>query len=243
MPRWYFLIIPKKLLWSIAVLIFCVSLLFFYSSFPLGFYTLGLLKDDIIYDIMLDAGHGGIDSGAIGQGELYEKHYVLDIVLQMHKILTSHGYEVGLTREHDGDVSHLVDNGTRHRRDLLGRQKLMNQARVGLSVHANSAKDSTEAGALVFYLKDKYIDKIYAQMVYDELEKVQVMKVNYVVPRSTLFLLKAKPPMLLVEIGFMSNPVDLAKITDAQFRTNLAQALAVGILKFMQWRDGEQTEY
>lgn len=191
---------------------------------------------------MLDAGHGGIDPGAIGEGELYEKHYVLDIVLRMHEILTGHGYKVGLTRDHDRDVSHLVEKGTRHRRDLLGRFKLMNQARVGLSVHANSTKDSREAGALVFYLKDKYIAKIYAQMVFDELEKVQVMNVNYVVPRDTLLLLKANPPVLLVEIGFMSNPADLAKITDEQFRANVAQSLAAGILNFVWWRGGEQTE-
>ena len=100
---------------------------------------------------------------------------MLDIVLQMAAILESRGLKVGLTRDSDRDVSHLVSEGTRHRRDLLGRFKLMNQAQVGMSVHANAAKDSSEAGAIVFFMKDSYLGERYAQLVLEELAKVQVL--------------------------------------------------------------------
>ncbi|HHY15862.1 MAG TPA: N-acetylmuramoyl-L-alanine amidase, partial [Firmicutes bacterium] len=151
MRRCFILIISKKWVWSFSILFACLLLLALFGRYPLGIYTLSLSKQDIIYDVMLDPGHGGIDPGAIGSGDLYEKHYVLDIVLQMEKILTEHGLKVGLTRDSDVDVSHLVDKGGRHRRDLLGRFKLMNQAYVGMSVHANATKDANQAGAIVFY--------------------------------------------------------------------------------------------
>lgn len=113
---------------------------------------------------------------------------------------------------------------------------------MGISVHANASKDAKQAGALVFYQKNRYADQIYAQIVLEELERVQILNENKVVPRTTLLLLKANPPMVLVEIGFMSNPADLEKIIDPQFRTSVAHALSTGVLKFIDWRRGEQSE-
>ena len=242
MSSWTVLVIPKRLLGYVFLFFALIVVLAVVSKHPLGVYTINLVSQDVIYDIMLDPGHGGIDPGAIGAGEIYEKHYVLDIVRQMAEILEAHGLKVGLTRDTDRDVSHLVTEGTRHRRDLLGRYKLMNQAKLGMSVHANAAKDPDESGAIVFYMKDKYIDEIYAKVVLEELEKVQVLNEPRPLPRTTLLLSKAKPPVLLVEVGFMSNASDLRKLGDPQFRTNVAHALCNGILRFISWRDGEQSE-
>jgi N-acetylmuramoyl-L-alanine amidase len=242
MSRWSIYIIPKRVFLYGLLAIGLLVVLSMYHTYPLGIYTISLVNQDISYDIMLDPGHGGIDPGAIGAGDIYEKHYVLDIVLQMAEILRSQGLKVGLTRETDRDVSHLVSEGTRHRRDLLGRFKLMNQAHLGMSLHTNASKDPNESGALVFYMKDQYIDEIYATLVLEELEKVQVLNEPDPIARSTLLLPKAKPPVLLVEVGFMSNSRDLARLGDPQFRSNVAHALCSGILRFMDWRDGEQSE-
>lgn len=242
MSRWNIFIIPKRSIYYLLVALGLFVILSIYHAYPLGIHTISLLKQDIVYDIMLDPGHGGIDPGAIGAGDIYEKHYVLDIVLQMAEVLRSHGLKVGLTRDTDRDVSHLVSEGTRHRRDLLGRFKLMNQAHLGISIHTNASRDPDQSGAIVFYMKDQYIDEIYAQLVLEELEKVQVLNVPNPIPRSTLLLPKAKPPVLLVELGFMSNSSDLAKLGDPQFRSNLAMALSSGVLRFLDWRAAEQSE-
>ncbi|NMB02901.1 MAG: N-acetylmuramoyl-L-alanine amidase [Firmicutes bacterium] len=242
MSRWYVFVLPKRLCFFMLIAVGVIVLLALHHEYPLGIHTLSLVHQEVIYDIMLDPGHGGIDPGAIGTGDIYEKDYVLDIVLQMSEILSEQGLKVGLTRDTDRDVSHLVSEGTRHRRDLLGRFKLMNQAQLGLSVHANATKNPKESGAIVFFMKDQYIDQVYAQLVLEELEKVQVMNERLPIPRNTLLLLKAKPPVLLVEIGFMSNPDDLAKLGDPQFRTSVARALSDGILRFIEWRQGEQSE-
>lgn len=243
MSRWNILIIPKGVVFYLLGAFVLLVILSIYHNYPLGIHTVSLLNQEMLYDIMLDPGHGGIDPGAIGAGDIYEKDYVLDIVLKMAEILRSQGLKVGLTRETDRDVSHLVNEGTRHRRDLLGRFKLMNQAQLGMSVHTNASKDPKQSGAIVFYMKDQYIDEIYARLVLEELEKVQILNESNPIPRTTLLLPKATPPVLLVEVGFMSNSADLARLGDPQFRSNVAMALCSGILRFMDWRDSEQSEF
>lgn len=242
MSRFYVVVLPKKRYLFVFFFLLLLLLLSVRVFDPLGAYTLSLVPEEVLYDVMLDAGHGGIDPGAIGQGEIYEKDYVLDIVLQMADILKTQGLRVGLTRESDRDVSHLVTEGTRHRRDLLGRFKLMHEAKVGISVHANATKDPSKSGAIVFYQKGDYLGKIYGKIVLEELERVQVLNEEEPLARTTLLLIKAKPPVLLVEVGFMSNPVDLAKLGDKQFRQSLAHALSNGIIKFLEWQEGEQSQ-
>ena len=242
MPRPFFLVLTRRWIWAGVVFLAGLVVLAIYGSFPLAVFTLNALPSEILYDVMLDPGHGGIDPGGIGRDEIYEKHFTLDISLRMQSILENAGLKVGLTRDSDRDVSHLVKDGTRHRRDLLGRFKLMNQARVGMSIHTNAARSSTERGAIVFYMKGSYIDQIYAQLTFDELERVQEMNHDRIVPRDTLLLLKAKPPVLLVEICFITNEEDLQKLLDECFREHVAQALSRAILKFLTWWEGEQSE-
>ena len=113
----------------------------------------------------------------------------------------------------------------------------MNQARLGMSIHTNAARSSSERGAIVFYMKNSYIDRIYAQIAFDELERVQEMNHQEIVPRDNLVLLKAKPPVLLIEVGFITNEQDLQKLLDEGFRENVAQALSTAILKFFAWQE------
>lgn len=242
MPRPFFLVITRRYLWAALVLLGCLIVLAIYSSFPLAVYTLNALPTKIIYDVMLDPGHGGIDPGGIGRDDIYEKEFTLDIALRMRDLLEQAGLRVGMTRDTDRDVSHLAKEGTRHRRDLLGRFSLMNQAQVGMSIHTNATRSKDERGAIVFYMQNSYIDKIYAQIAFDELERVQEMNHSAPVPRNNLFLLKAKPPVILVEIGFITNEEDLQKLLDEGFRQNVAEALSTAILKFVMQQPIEQSE-
>lgn len=242
MPRPFFLVITRRWVWAAVILLGCLIIIGIYGAFPLAVYTINALPTEIRYDVMLDPGHGGIDPGGIGRDEIYEKGFTLDIALKMREILEEAGLTVGLTRDSDRDVSHLAKEGTRHRRDLLGRYQLMNQARVGMSIHTNATKSKDERGAIIFYMKNSYIDKTYAQITFDELERVQEMNHSEPVPRNNLFLLKAKPPVLLVEVGFITNEEDLQKLLDEGFRQNVAQALSTAIVKFIMEQPVEQSE-
>lgn len=240
--RFLFLVIPIRYVIACSILLLTLGGLVFYSYYPVAILTSTLSRSEIRYDVMLDAGHGGIDPGGIGAGNVYEKHINLDIVLHMKELLEAKGLKVGLTRGGDTDVSHLVEQGTRHRRDLLGRYGLMHTAKIGLSVHVNTSKAPEAQGALILYMENSYLGKQYAQALFDQIERVQVMNHRSVVPKSNLLLLKAKNPVVLVELGFLTNKHDLAKLTDPQFRKNVAQALSEGVLRFLAIYEAEQTE-
>ncbi len=71
---------------------------------------------------------------------------------------------------------------------------------------------------------------------------MQILNHPEPIARSNLLLLKAKPPVLLVEVGFLSNASDLAKLTDPQFRQVLAEAIGQGMIDFLNFYRLEQSE-
>jgi N-acetylmuramoyl-L-alanine amidase len=93
--------------------------------------------------IVIDAGHGGHDSGTLGVGGIEEKDVVLDVALRLGKLLHDRlGAEVVYTRDDDTFVP------------LETRTAIANKAQADLfiSVHANSSQDPTVRGVEVYYL-------------------------------------------------------------------------------------------
>ncbi len=176
--------------------------------------------------VAIDPGHGGIDSGTHdGQGVL-EKDITLDIVLKMRECLEKQGIPVIMTRETDDDVSDMDGRG-RHRRDLEGRAKIINQGTVGISIHVNSSNQASERGFIVFYAKGSEKGEILAQKAINSLITVQQPNHDFPVPRQNLYLLRnTQVPMILVEVGFMTNPEDKGKLQDPDYRQAIAEALS-----------------
>ena len=85
--------------------------------------------------IVLDAGHGGKDAGAVGKNKLYEKNVVLSIALEAGKILKSRGYKVYFTRSNDKFIN------LRDRTSIANEKK----ADIFISIHANAAPNAKKA--------------------------------------------------------------------------------------------------
>ncbi|MDI9419089.1 MAG: N-acetylmuramoyl-L-alanine amidase [Firmicutes bacterium] len=241
--RFIWVTVSKHQVFAWVILIGLIYLLSLPESYHLAVLSTAVLPQEVRFNVMIDPGHGGIDSGGIGPGEVYEKDIVLDIALRLRDFLEKRGIIVGMTRASDTDVSQLASiRGTRYQRDLNGRFLAMHEGAVGISIHANVTKDPGEKGAIVFYMRDSYIDQIYANIILEQLEKVQILNHPEPIARSNLLLLKAKPPVLLVEVGFLSNASDLAKLTDPQFRQVLAEAIGQGMIDFLNFYRLEQSE-
>lgn len=100
--------------------------------------------------IIIDAGHGGPDSGAIGANGMYEKTIVLAVAHELRRQLEDSGrYRVKMTRETDIFIPlrGRVNIARKHKGDLF------------ISLHADSIRDSTVTGASVYTLSDKASDK------------------------------------------------------------------------------------
>jgi len=99
--------------------------------------------------IVVDAGHGGKDPGAIGAGKTREKTITLDIALRVSRILESKGFKVVLTRDKDVFVP------------LHQRGKIANQAKGKLfvSIHCNASRDRKAGGFETYFLSPARSDK------------------------------------------------------------------------------------
>ncbi len=101
-----------------------------------------------IRKIVIDAGHGGKDPGAVGRMGIQEKDIVLDIALRLKNELTKYGVEVVLTR--DADVFYELKKRT----EIANREK----ADFFISVHVNAARTSSVHGFEAYYLSTAYDD-------------------------------------------------------------------------------------
>ena len=185
--------------------------------------------------VVLDAGHGGIDGGSSAKGVL-EKEITLDVVLRAEQYLYVRGVNVKLTRDTDRDVS-CLDPGRRgrHRKDLEERAKIINKGTIAVSIHVNSTSSEKEKGAVVFYPKDSDESRKLALGLLNRLAEVQTLKSNYPIATIDLFILRtAKVPAVLVELGFISNSEDRAKLINPQFRHKLAESIGEGIIDYFE---------
>ena len=128
--------------------------------------------------IVLDAGHGGIDPGAMNKDKtILEKDVNLEITKKLRDLLESSGATVIMTR--DRDVSLYQEDGNKTTRqkyneNLKNRKKIINEsnADIFVSIHLNAFEQSKYYGAQTFYPKGKDDGKELAQFIQDELKRV-----------------------------------------------------------------------
>lgn len=113
--------------------------------------------------IVLDAGHGGMDSGAVGIDNVLEKDINLSIALNLKDLFNISGFNVKMTREKDESI-HNEDSGTIRSQkvsDLKNRLNIINfdPNNLLISVHQNKFEDSKYKGAQVFYSNNNPLSK------------------------------------------------------------------------------------
>jgi N-acetylmuramoyl-L-alanine amidase len=175
--------------------------------------------------VMIDPGHGGKDSGAVGIGGLQEKNIILPISQKLARILQQNGVQVILTRNSDYFVS------------LQGRVDLAERANadVFVSIHTNSAGlERPDVSGLETYYYDSGLG--LARIVHNSiLRSVNVRDRG--VRRARFYVLrKSSMPSILVEAGYMTGREDIAKLRNAQYQNQMAEAIARGILQYLKQR-------
>ena len=130
----------------------------------------GNIKADQV--ILVDAGHGGVDSGMVGIGGLKEKGINLDIAMKLKTILEKKGLAVVMTREEDKG---LYENGTKNMKaqDLQNRieQIRIYEPVLSVSIHQNSYSDPGVKGPQVFYYEDSEGGKELALAIQENMNR------------------------------------------------------------------------
>ena len=175
--------------------------------------------------IVIDPGHGGpTDLGGVGIGGLREKDIVLPMSLEVAQILEQNNIQVVMTRKTDRDL------------DLPPRSQLANRVGADLfvSIHANAISMSRPDvnGLETFYYQSGRALAGYIQN--SMLEAFPTMN-NRGVKRARFHVLRhTKMPAVLVEVGFVTGNYDARILADPGQRSRMAQAVARGILRYVQ---------
>ncbi len=190
--------------------------------------------------VIVDAGHGGDDGGAIGIDGTVEKDINLDIALKLEKILKFYGFNVIMTRTQDVMTCDDGIDSLRKRKisDIHNRFELMrkNPDAIFISVHQNKFEDSSQHGTQVFYSGNDERSKELAEAIQTSVTLTLQRKNDRVVKKSgsgIYLLYHAKIPAVLVECGFISNSDELKKLKDESYRMKLAILIADGLLKYL----------
>ena len=176
--------------------------------------------------VVLDAGHGGNDSGAISQdGQYLEKVWNLQTTKSCKETLEKYGVEVIMTREDDMFLS------------LAERKQIANSADVSISIHYNATKDHKGSYGLVIGGKVEGSTKL-AHSIKDELLKirdnVQVWENNGYYAMTNL-----KVPAVIVETAFIDNPNDNKYADTLEEREEIGKRIAFGILNYLNIKVNE----
>ena len=172
--------------------------------------------------IVIDPGHGGKDPGAVSGG-VQEKDIALAVALKIGALLT--GYEVVYTRTEDVYVG------------LSERALIANQAKADLfvSIHCNSVDDESAHGMEVYvYTACSAASKRAAHAIYDCLLPASGLRGRGVKSKDLAVLRETKMPAVLIELGFISNPNDRAKLTNSAWQDDAAKAIADGIAEALK---------
>lgn len=185
--------------------------------------------------IILDAGHGEPDGGAVGINGTLEKDINLAIVEKLREVLEGKGAEVILTREGDSGLQDESAETIRKMKisDMNKRREIIQNsgADLFLSIHMNSFSDSRVNGLHVFYDKEHPDIEELAGQIQDNISKVTGAEAHAVKTASeSLFLMKNPPiPEILIECGFLSNPDEEKKLSDEKYQSKIAWAIASAV--------------
>jgi len=199
-----------------------------YWSLPLSGHT-----------IAIDAGHGGVDGGAVSKQGVVEKDLNLAIALYLRDYLQQAGAVVLMTREIDQDLAGEDTRAFSKRKteDLLRRVSLIKESKASLavSVHMNSIPSEKWSGAQTFYNPGNHTDNgLLAAFIQNEIKRNLENTSRVAATENKVYLLKAieNIPTALVEVGFLSNPGEAARLADAEYQRKVAASIYQGILRY-----------
>ncbi|MEC0225541.1 N-acetylmuramoyl-L-alanine amidase family protein [Paenibacillus alba] len=185
-------------------------------------------------DVLIDVGHGGIDSGTL-VGKYEEKDLNLAISKKTYKLLTKKGYRVVINRTKDYALSE--DNkwsyGGRHRKDLAQRSGIANtvKPKMMLSLHINWSRKPTSRGPIVIY-QNQSESILIAQLLQESLNRVYGMEELPILGKKYYVLKNTKCPTVIVELGFLSNKTDRKLLTSAHHQAKLAEAITQAVERY-----------
>lgn len=198
------------------------------------------VKEEKIPKIIIDAGHGGADGGAVGCDGTVEKEINLQIAKKLRSLCILFGYEVIMTRNDDDSICDKNAKSIRQQKisDIKNRFEIIknNPDALFVSIHQNIYSSPRYCGTQTFYSKNmessgilaEYIQKSVTEMI--QPENTREIKMS----GTEIYLLyHAQSTAVMVECGFMSNPEEMKKLRDNEYQKKMAFSILCGINNYI----------
>lgn len=189
-----------------------------------------------LYTIVIDAGHGGRDGGAIGKETgITESQLNLDYALTLKDMCEEFGFDVILTRS---TMDGLYDENASNKKksEMEKRKSIINNsgADIMVSLHMNSFPLSSAQGAQVFYAKGSGQGMTLAKGIQTAICKNFENARDYVTVGDYFVLNYSNIPSVLIECGFLSNPTEESLLQEKDYRQNFCYSILVGIINYFE---------
>lgn len=187
--------------------------------------------------VVIDAGHGGEDGGAVSPAGTVESGINLEIALRLDAVLGLYGTDTVLLRTedvslHDPDAQTLREKKASDLRNRTERVEAIPNALL-VSIHQNTYTGSGRYhGAQVFYADAESSEALarHTQEILRQALDPQNTRQAAKLPGAVYLMDHITCPAILVECGFLSNPEEDALLRTAGYQTKLATALASALL-------------
>lgn len=190
--------------------------------------------------VIIDAGHGGEDCGAIGVNGCYEKDLNLEISNILGSMFEERGYAVIYTRLDDKLLYTEAENikGIRKISDLKNRCKIgaEHENSIYISIHMNTFSEEKYSGLHVYYSCNNDSSYPLAMSVQNKV-KSTLQENNNRVPKlgKGMYLMEnLNNPAILIECGFLSNKEECEKLSEKEYQKQLSFSILCGIIEYIE---------
>lgn len=185
--------------------------------------------------VVLDAGHGGVDSGVEGvNSKVKESELNLRVVKKLEKYFIDAGMSVVLTRSSDAGLYGLATSGLK-KKDMQKRRDIINSAEpdIVISVHMNKYSVSSRRGAQVFFNNECENGKLLANCVQQSFNEMEQAVRECISLSGDYYILNCSPyPSIIAECGFLSNPEDESLLITDEYQDQVAYAIFKGAVDY-----------
>lgn len=187
--------------------------------------------------IVIDAGHGGVDGGAISCTGIPESRYNLEIALKLEETFHLLGFETKMIRREDLSVYTKGETIAQKKvSDLKERLRIVNETpnALLLSIHQNYFSDQRYSGAQIFYPKTTGSDQLATQLQSAIGEKLDSANHRMCKMSSGVYLMdRIQCTGVLIECGFLSNPSEEAKLGTPSYQKKICSVIAATVSSFL----------
>lgn len=227
----------KRLIFSFLTLFFSLSVALLSSESKEIIQTSGELKK---YKIVVDAGHGYPDGGAVSENGVEESSLNLAIAMKLKYALEEDGYEIIMTRSSEENIADSDKQSSIRQiktSDLNNRVKIANESNADfmISIHMNKYSESKYWGWQTFYSKNSESGKKLATLIQNGISNCIKERDNKRTPLSIegiKIVDKTNMPVVIVECGFLSNSEDLKLLQTEEYQDKIVEGIMEGISNY-----------